>query len=280
MAEGVTTLEIKSGYGLTPSTRRAACASRAGSAASCALDGAHHLPGGARAAAGVRRPRRRLHRRGRAHWLPALHAEGLVDAVDAFCERIGFTPAQTRRVFEAARALGLPVKLHAEQLSDQGGAALAARVRRAVVRPPRAPERRRRAGDGRGRHASRCCCPARSTSCARRKLPPVAALRDAGVPIAHRHRPQPRLVADAVAAADAEHGLHAVPPDARGGAARRHRERARARSACTTAARSRAGQRADFVVWDVEHPNELAYWFGRNPCCAARRRAAACERPP
>ena len=56
----------------------------------------------------------------------ALHAEGLVDAVDAFCERIGFTPAQTRRVFEAARALGLPVKLHAEQLSDQGGAALAA----------------------------------------------------------------------------------------------------------------------------------------------------------
>src|SRR5690606_25612952 len=59
-------------------------------------------------------------------WLPALHAEGLVDAVDGFCERIGFTPAQTRRVFDAAQRLGLPVKLHAEQLSDQGGAALAA----------------------------------------------------------------------------------------------------------------------------------------------------------
>ena len=59
-------------------------------------------------------------------WLPRLHAEGLVDAVDAFCEGIGFTPAQTRRVFEAARALGLPVKLHADQLSDLGGAALAA----------------------------------------------------------------------------------------------------------------------------------------------------------
>ena len=58
-------------------------------------------------------------------WLPALHAEGLVDAVDAFCERIGFTPAQTRRVFAAARELHLPVKLHAEQLSDQHGAALA-----------------------------------------------------------------------------------------------------------------------------------------------------------
>ena len=59
-------------------------------------------------------------------WLPQLHAEGLVDAVDAFCEGIGFSPAQTRRVFEAARALGLPVKLHADQLSDLGGAALTA----------------------------------------------------------------------------------------------------------------------------------------------------------
>src|SRR3546814_654111 len=59
-------------------------------------------------------------------WLPRLHAEGLVDAVDAFCERIGFTLAQTRRVFEAARTLGLPVKLHADQLSDGAGAALVA----------------------------------------------------------------------------------------------------------------------------------------------------------
>src|SRR3546814_20967791 len=57
-------------------------------------------------------------------WLPRLHAEGLVEAVDAFCERIGFTLAQTRREFEAARKLGLPVKMHAEQLSDGAGAAL------------------------------------------------------------------------------------------------------------------------------------------------------------
>jgi imidazolonepropionase len=58
--------------------------------------------------------------------IPAVAAEGLADAVDAFCEGIGFTPAQTRRVFEAAREHGLPVKLHAEQLSNQNGAALAA----------------------------------------------------------------------------------------------------------------------------------------------------------
>ena len=125
MAEGVTTLEIKSGYGLSaehearclriarrlgrelPLTVRTTCLS------------AHALP---------------PEFDGRTDdyidavcaWLPALQAEGLVDAVDAFCENIAFTPVQTRRVFDAAQALGLPVKLHAEQLSDQGGAALAA----------------------------------------------------------------------------------------------------------------------------------------------------------
>ena len=67
---------------------------------------------------------------------PACRAR-LADAVDAFCDTIGFSREQTQRVFDAARAHGLPVKLHAEQLSDQGGAALAARVRRAVGRPSR-----------------------------------------------------------------------------------------------------------------------------------------------
>ena len=172
MAEGVTTIEIKSGYGLDrdDEARCLRVARRLGARA--AADGAHHLPRRARAAAGVRRPRRRLHRR-RLQLAAALHAEGLVDAVDAFCERIGFTLAQTQRVFEAARALGLPVKLHAEQLSDMRGAALAARVRRAVVRPPRAPERGRRAAMARGRHgrraaARRVLLPARDQAAADR----------------------------------------------------------------------------------------------------------------
>ena len=105
MAEGVTTLEIKSGYGLAARARSALPARRAPARrASCRVTvrttylAAHALP---------------PEFDGRAddyidavcEWLPALHAEGLVDAVDAFCERIGFTPAQTRRVFEAARAL-------------------------------------------------------------------------------------------------------------------------------------------------------------------------------
>ena len=181
-------------------------------------------------------------------WLPALHAEGLVDAVDAFCERIAFTPAQTRRVFEAARALGLPVKLHAEQLSDQGGAALAAELGALSLRSPRIPERRRRRGDGARPARSRCCCPARSTSCARRKLPPVAALRAAGVPIAiatdHNPGSSPTLslllmlnMACTLFRLTPEEALRGVT-----------RQRARARSACATAACWRAGQRADFVA--------------------------------
>ena len=126
MAEGVTTIEIKSGYGLTQAdeARCLAVARRIGRDLAVAVRttslGAHALP---------------PEYTGRADayiddactWLAAQQAAGLVDAVDAFCDTIGFTPAQTSRMFDAARALGLPVKLHAEQLSDQGGAALAAR---------------------------------------------------------------------------------------------------------------------------------------------------------
>src|SRR3954462_10927247 len=125
MAEGVTTLEIKSGYGLSLE-HEARC-----------LRVARRL--GTELAVTVTTTCLAAHAvlpefDGRADdyidavcgWLPALHTDGLIDAVDAFCDSIGFTPAQTRRVFDAARALGLPVKLHAEQLSDQGGAAIAA----------------------------------------------------------------------------------------------------------------------------------------------------------
>src|SRR5690606_27029721 len=115
VADGVTTLEIKSGYGLDFDGERRMLQVARQAGASLAIEvrttflGAHALP---------------PEYAGRAddyidavcQWLPRLHAEGLVDAVDAFCERIGFDAAQTRRVFEAARALGLPVKLHADQL--------------------------------------------------------------------------------------------------------------------------------------------------------------------
>ncbi len=124
--EGVTLVEIKSGYGLNLETERkqliaaGQAAERAGVDVRRSFLGAHTIP---------------PEYDGNADdyidlvcdgMLPALAREGLIDAVDAFCETIGFTPAQTRRVFETARAHDLPVKLHADQLTNGGGAALAA----------------------------------------------------------------------------------------------------------------------------------------------------------
>ena len=125
LAEGVTTLEIKSGYGLALEPERKmlqvarALGQTHGVAVRTTFLGAHALPPefAGQADAYVDEVLRML---------PALHTQGLVDAVDGFCERIAFSPAQMARVFQAAHALGLPVKLHAEQLSDSGGAALAA----------------------------------------------------------------------------------------------------------------------------------------------------------
>ena len=127
MDEGVTTLEIKSGYGLDldSEARMLRAARQLGTEQAVSIVttylGAHALPpeaGGDRDAyiADIC-----------THQLPAIAAEGLADAVDAFCEGIAFSPEQTVRVFEAAHKAGLPVKLHADQLSDLGGAALAAR---------------------------------------------------------------------------------------------------------------------------------------------------------
>jgi imidazolonepropionase len=127
ISEGVTTVEVKSGYGLEVETeaRQLRAARRLGSlrpiAVATTFLGAHALPpeaGGDKDAyiAGLCE-----------HMLPAIAREGLADAVDAFMEGIAFDATQTARVFEAAKRLGLPVKLHADQLSNLGGAALAAR---------------------------------------------------------------------------------------------------------------------------------------------------------
>lgn len=126
IAEGVTTVEIKSGYGLNLAAERAmltaarALGQRRNVTIKTSFLGAHALPPGetdkdAYIECVV------------TEMLPALAAEGLVDAVDGFCEGIAFSPAQIARVFDTAKSLGLPVKLHADQLSDLNGAALAAR---------------------------------------------------------------------------------------------------------------------------------------------------------
>ncbi len=127
LAEGVTTVEVKSGYGLNPAAEAAQLRAARMLAQHRPVQvvttflGAHALP--PEAAGDSDRYIGLVCET----MLPALAAEGLADAVDAFCEGIGFSPAQTARVFAAAARHGLPVKLHADQLSDLGGAALAAR---------------------------------------------------------------------------------------------------------------------------------------------------------
>jgi imidazolonepropionase len=262
--EGVTTIEIKSGYGLTRSDEarmlrvaRRLAEQQAPTVRTSYL-AAHSLP---------------PEYEGRADdyidavcaWLPALHAEGLVDAVDVFCERIGFTLAQTRRVFDAARALHLPVKLHAEQLSDCHGAVLAAEYRALSC------DHLEHLGDDGVRAMSAAgtvavLLPGAYYFLRETRLPPVQALREAGVPIAiasdHNPGSSPALslllmlsMACTLFRLTPEEALRGVTCHA-----------ARALGLQATRGTLAAGKRADFAVWGVEHPSELAYWFGHNPC--------------
>ena len=259
-AEGVTTVEIKSGYGLTERdeakclrvARRLARERRA--TVRTTYLAAHALPP-------------EFERRDDAYidavcdWLTGLHAERLVDAVDAFCERIGFSLPQTQRVFDHARSLGLPVKLHAEQLSDMGGAALAARYDALSC------DHLEYAGDDAITAMARSgtvavLLPGAYYFLRETKLPPVQALRDAGVPIAiatdHNPGTSPTLSPPLIMSMACT--LFRLTPEEA------------MRGMTVNAARAlglhdrgvlAAGMRADFVAWDVGHPNELAYWFGR-----------------
>lgn len=263
MAEGVTTLEIKSGYGLSLEAEARCLRVARALGRDRRIDvrttflGAHALPPEFES-----RPDDYI--AAVCEWLPALHTQGLVDAVDAFCEHIGFSPAQTRRVFEAAHALGLPVKLHAEQLSDQGGAALAASFGALSC------DHLEHLSDG-GIAAMKAAgtvavlLPGAFYMLRETKLPPIAALREAGVPMAvstdHNPGTSPGLSL-LLAAHMACSFFRLTPLEA-------------VRGITVHAARAlglhdrgllAAGQRADFVAWDLDHPNELAYWFGHNPC--------------
>lgn len=263
LAEGVTTLEIKSGYGLSlQDERRCLSVARALGrnmplTVRTSFLAAHALPPefDGRADAYIDAV---------CSWMPLLQHEGLIDAVDAFCENIGFTPAQTRRVFDTARSLGLPVKLHAEQLSDQGGAALAAGFGALSCDHL---EWLGAAGIAAMRASGTVAVllPGAYYYLRETRLPPVDALRSAGVPIAlasdHNPGSSPglslllmvnmactlfRLTPLEALLGVTAHGARALGLDDRG--------------------RLLPGRRADFAAWDLEHPNELAYWFGHNPC--------------
>jgi len=193
-------------------------------------------------------------------WLPTLAGEGLVDAVDAFCEGIGFTPAETQRLFERARALRLPVKLHAEQLSDQGGAALVARYD--GLSADHLEYLDASGVDAMARTGTvAVLLPGAFYALRETKLPPIDALRAAGVPMAVATDCNPGtspLLSLRLAAGMACTLFRLTPEEALRGVTA-HAARALSLPDRGTLA---VGQRADLVVWNVGEPAELCYWIG------------------
>jgi len=272
VGDGVTTLEIKSGYGLDLDGERRMLrvarqlGERFGITVRTTYLGAHALPpefagdaeGYVDAAIG---------------WLRQLHAEGLVDAVDAFCEGIGFSPAQTRRLFEASRDLGLPVKLHADQLSDLGGAALAAEFRGlSADHVEYSSEASVRAMAERGTVA--VLLPGAFHVLRETRLPPLDLFRQHRVPMAVATDCNPGtspLLSLRQAMQLACTHFRLTPEEALRGAT------INAAKALGLPDRGvlRAGMRADFALWRVAHPAELCYWLGGqllDACWAGGRR--------
>ncbi len=264
LAEGVCAVEIKSGYGLTLDHERKQLrvARRLGEAHGVTVRttflGAHALPPeyAGRSDAYVDLVCNEM--------LPALVAEGLVDAVDVFCERIAFTLAQTEQVFQAAQALGVPVKLHAEQLSDMGGAALAARYRALSCDHI---EHLSQAGVDAMAAAGTVAVllPGAYYTLRDTHLPPIAALRAAGVPMAVStdHNPGTSPALSLLLMANMACTLFRLTvPEAIAGITT---HAARALGLSATHGSMAAGMPANFVLWDVQDVAELAYWFGQRP---------------
>ncbi len=262
IAEGVTTIEVKSGYGLDIATECAMLrAARRIEAARpirvrTTFLGAHAVP---------------PDYRGRADayldevCLPALdaaHAEGLVDAVDGFCEGIAFTPGQIARVFARARALGLAVKLHAEQLSNLGGARLAA------AEGALSADHLEYADDGDAAAMAAgtvaVMLPGAFYTLCETRLPPVAAFRAHGVPmaVATDCNPGSSPMTSILLAMNMAATLFRMTPAECLAGVTLHAARA---LGLADTGQLRAGMRADLAIWDVESPAELSYRIGFNP---------------
>jgi imidazolonepropionase len=259
LADGATTLEIKSGYGLDFDNERKMLrvarqvSERLGVSVRTTYLAAHALPP-------EFKDRADDYITAVCEWLPRLHGEGLVDAVDAFCEGIGFSPAQTRRVFETGRALGLPVKLHADQLSDLGGAGLVAEfdgLSADHVEYTSLESVQAMAAHG----TVAVLLPGAFHVLRETKLPPLTTFREHGVAMAVATDCNPgtapllslrqamqlacthfRLTPEEALRGAAVHGARALGLHDRGVL--------------------RVGMRADFVHWRVRHPAELCYWLG------------------
>jgi imidazolonepropionase len=262
LSDGVATIEIKSGYGLDLANERKmlrvarAIGNELGITVRTTFLGAHALPPEYQGRADD-------YIRDACDWLRTLHAEGLVDAVDAFCEGIGFSAAQTRCVFEAARELGLPVKLHADQLSDLDGAALVAEF--GGLSADHLEYSSRQAVWEMAQHRTvAVLLPGAFHVLRETKLPPMDALREHGVAMAVATDLNPGtspLQSMRLAMSLACTHFQLTPEEA-------------LRGATVNAARAlglsdrgelEVGKRADFAQWRIGHPAELSYWLGGNP---------------
>ena len=263
IAEGVTVLEIKSGYGLDVETElrmlrvaRAIPTHRPIRVQTSFL-GAHATPAeyAGRDDAYIDEV-----------CIPALraaHAEGLVDVVDGFCEGIAFSPDQIARVFDVAKELSLPVKLHAEQLSNLGGAKLAASYRALSADHI---EYLDEAGVAEMAKAGTIAVvlPGAYYTLRETQMPPIDALRKHGVPMALATdcNPGSSPLNSLLLTLNMACTLFRMTPEEALRGVTAHAAGALGMTDCGTIA---SGQRADLAVWDVKHPAELAYRIGFNP---------------
>ncbi|EAQ32610.1 imidazolonepropionase [Idiomarina baltica] len=264
IAQGVTTLEIKSGYGLDLETERKqlqvarAVGEQLPVRVKTTLLAAHAIP-----------PEFKNNADGYIdeiveRILPTLADEGLVDAVDAFCESIGFSPAQTQRVFEAAQSLGLPVKLHAEQITNQQGAQLAAQFEAlSADHLEQLDEEGVQAMAASGTVA--VLLPGAFYFLRDDQVPPIELLRKHRVPMA--------IATDANPGSSPIHNLQLMlqmaatffkltPEECLRGVTV---NAAKALGMYGQVGEIKAGMKADLALWDIQDAAELTYQFGVNP---------------
>ena len=264
LAEGVTTIEIKSGYGLTlaDEAKMLRTARALGQAYPVTVKttflAAHTVP---------------PEFQGRAdeyidtiiaNWLPALHAEGLIDAVDVFCESIAFNVAQSERLFDAAHDLGLPVKMHAEQLTNLGGTRMATRHHAlSCDHLEYATEADAAALAGSGTVA--VLLPVAFYCLADERKPPIQAFRSAGASMALASDCNPGSAPATSLLLTLSMGTRLFGLTSEEALAGVTSNAARALGLHAERGTLASGQAADFVIWNVRSIEELGYWIGFNP---------------